>query len=406
MPIGVARSEPMWQTHVMRPHYDVVIVGAGVHGLATAYYLTSMGVKSVAVLDKGYIGGGNAGRNTAILRANYVTPEGIRFYAESLRLYKDLSQQLDYNLLMSHTGRLDLGHTDTALSALRQRAETNVVLGVDSQMIDPGEVKDLEPAIDLRKGKHLPIMGALYHPPAGVIRHDAVVWAYARGADRGGAHVFPFVEVTGFEKDEGKVSAVITSQGRIGCGAVLSATAGWSSTIASMVGVKLPVTTFPLQAFVTEPLKPFMKLSVSSANLHVYVWQTVRGEMVIGGSVDPYTSYRQVATVHMLETLSAHALELFPALENVRVLRQWAGICDMTPDYAPIMSRLTGLENFFISAGWGTWGFKAGPAGGRCMAEFIASGVVPELISPFYLERFADGRLVNEKAAAPAAALH
>ncbi len=199
MPIGVAPSEPMWKTHVMRPYYDVVIVGAGVHGLATAYYLTRMGVKSVAVVDKGYIGGGNAGRNTAILRANYVTPEGIRFYAESLRLYKDLSQQLNYNLLMSHTGRLDLGHTDTALSALRQRAQTNAVLGVDSQMIGPGEVKDLEPAIDLRKGKHLPIIGALYHPPAGVIRHDAVVWAYAREADRGGAHIFPFVEVTGFE---------------------------------------------------------------------------------------------------------------------------------------------------------------------------------------------------------------
>ena len=400
------RKDRMWKRHALRDRYDVVIIGGGVHGLSTAYYLGKLGVKSVAVLDKGYLGGGASARTTAIIRANYLTPEGIPFFRESLKLYEGLAQELDFNLLFTQMGRLDLGHTDSAVFGLRLRAEFNQMLGVDSRMIGPAEVKKLVPAIDLREGKPLPITGALYHPPGGVIRHDAVVWGYARGADRLGVELHPFTEVTGITRDNGRVSGVETSGGPIKAGTVVSATAGWSSIIASMVSLKLPIVTHPLQAFVTEPLKPFLDKTISSANLHAYVYQTDRGEVVIGGGVDPYPTYSQRSTLHALEELAVNAVEMFPCLRNAKVLRQWAGLCDMTPDYAPIMGRVEGLEGFVLTCGWGSWGFKAAPVAGRCIAELIATGATPDLIRPFALSRFRDGLLVNERAAAPAAAVH
>ena len=400
------RKDRMWKRHPLRDRYDVVIIGGGVHGLSTAYYLGKLGVKSVAVLDKGYLGGGASARTTAIIRANYLTPEGIPFFRESLKLYEGLAQELDFNLLFTQMGRLDLGHTDSAVFGLRLRAEFNQMLGVDSRMIGPAEVKELVPAIDLREGKPLPITGALYHPPGGVIRHDAVVWGYARGADRLGVELHPFTEVTGITRDNGRVSGVETSGGPIKAGTVVSATAGWSSIIASMVSLKLPIVTHPLQAFVTEPLKPFLDKTISSANLHAYVYQTDRGEVVIGGGVDPYPTYSQRSTLHALEELAVNAVEMFPCLRNAKVLRQWAGLCDMTPDYAPIMGRVEGLEGFVLTCGWGSWGFKAAPVAGRCIAELIATGATPDLIRPFALSRFRDGLLVNERAAAPAAAVH
>ncbi|MCH8185354.1 MAG: FAD-dependent oxidoreductase [Chloroflexi bacterium] len=396
----------MWKRHALRDRYDVVIIGGGVHGLSTAYYLGKLGVKSVAVLDKGYLGGGASARTTAIIRANYLTPEGIPFFRESLKLYEGLAQELDFNLLFTQMGRLDLGHTDSAVFGLRLRAEFNQMLGVDSRMIGPAEVKELVPAIDLREGKPLPITGALYHPPGGVIRHDAVVWGYARGADRLGVELHPFTEVTGITRENGRISGVETSGGPIKAGTVVSATAGWSSIIASMVGLELPIVTHPLQAFVTEPLKPFLDKTISSANLHAYVYQTDRGEVVIGGGVDPYPTYSQRSTLHALEELAVNAVEMFPCLRNAKVLRQWAGLCDMTPDYAPIMGRVEGLEGFVLTCGWGSWGFKAAPVAGRCIAELIATGATPDLIRPFALSRFRDGLLVNERAAAPAAAVH
>ena len=395
----------MWRKRPLKDRYDVVVVGAGVHGLSTAYYLATMGVTDVAVLDKGYLGGGASARSTAIIRANYLTPEGIPFFRESLKLYEDLSQRLDFNLLFSQNGRLDLGHTDSAVFGLRMRAEFNQMLGVNSRLIGPDETKELVPALDLRLGKPLPLMAALYHPPGGVIRHDAVVWGYAHAADKLGVEIHPFTEVTGISRENGRVTGVETSAGRVGAGTVVSATAGWSSTIAAMVGLELPITTHPLQAFVTEPLKPFLDKTISSANLHAYAYQTERGEVVIGGAVDPYPTYSHRSTLPMLEELAVHVLELLPCLRDVKVMRQWTGLCDMTPDYSPVMGVVEGVGGFVLNCGWGTWGFKAAPISGKSIAELVATGATPELIRPFALSRFADGRLVNERAAAPAAAL-
>ena len=400
------KKNPMWEKRPLKDRYEVVIIGGGVHGLSTAYYLGKLGVRDVAVLDKGYLGGGASARTTAIIRSNYLTPEGIPFFNQSVKLYEGLSKELNFNLLFNQMGRLDLGHTDSAVYGLRLRSEFNQILGVNSRMVGPKEIKKLVPVMDLRQGKPFPVQAALYHPPCGVIRHDAVVWGYARGAARQGAELHPFTEVAGIERSNGRVSGVETNRGFIKANTVLNATAGWSSTIASMVGLELPISTHPLQAMVTEPLKPFLDKTVSSANLHAYVYQTDRGEVVIGGGVDPYPSYSHRSSFQPLEELAAHTLELFPCLKNVKVLRQWAGLCDMSPDYAPIMGQVEGVDGFVLSCGWGSWGFKAAPVAGKHIAELIATGDTPDLIKPFALSRFREGRLVNERAAAPAAAIH
>ena len=396
----------MWREHPLGDSYDVVIVGAGVHGLSTAYYLAKQGVKNVAVLDKGYVGGGASARSTAIVRANYLTVEGIPFFRESLKLYEGLALELDFNLMFSQTGRLDIGHAESTVYALRQRVELNKLLGVDSRLIGPEQIKELVPVIDLREGKHLPVMAALYHPPAGTVRHDAVVWGYGRGADRLGVEIHPFTEVMGLLRSGDRITGVETPKGTVNAGTVVSATAGWTSIISGMAGVELPIVTYPLQAFVTEPLKPFMDKVISSGNLHVYIYQTDRGEIVIGGPVDPYPTYSHRSTLNMLEEIARFAVELVPSLRDVKVMRQWTGICDMTPDYAPIMGEVEGVRGFVLNAGWGTWGFKAAPIAGKCIAELVATGKTPALIEPFRLSRFDDDRLVNERAAAIAAALH
>jgi len=394
------RKERMWRPHFLKDHYDVVIIGAGVHGLATAYYLGRQGVTSVAVLERGYVGGGNSGRNTAIIRANYRTPEGIPFYHESVRLYEELSQELGYNVLFSQQGHLTLAHTDSAVNGLRVRAETNTLLGVDSRLIDPEEIKRLVPAIDISDHPRYPIQAALYHPPGGIIRHDAVVWGYARGADRLGIEIHPHTEVQSIQAQNGQVIAVQTNRGQVRTNTVVNATSGWCSTIARMVGVDLPIVSHPLQACVTEPLKPFLDKVIVSSNLHVYVNQTDRGELVIGAEIDPYSSYSLASTLPTLEMMAGHTLELFPALAEVRVLRQWTGVCDMTPDYSPIMGEVPGVRGFLVDVGWGTYGFKAGPVSGKTMAELIATGKTPDLIRPFAFSRFYEDRLVGEKAAA------
>ena len=400
------KKNRMWDKRPLKDRYQVVIIGGGVHGVSTAYYLTKLGIKDIAVLDKGYLGGGASARTTAIIRANYITAEGIPFFSESLKLYEGLATELNFNLLFNQMGRLDLGHTDAAVYGLRMRAGFNRLLGVDSRMVGPKEVKDLVPPIDLREGRPFPILGALYHPPCGVVRHDAVVWGFARGANNGGVELHPFTEVTGIDRTNGRVSGVETSRGFVQADTVLSTTAGWSSTIAAMVDLKLPLTTHPLEVMVTEPLKPFLHKTISSANLHAYVYQTDRGEVVIGGGVDPYQSYSQRSSLRPIEELAAHTLEMFPCMGQVKVLRQWSGLCDMSPDYAPIMGTVQGLDGFVLSCGWGSWGFKAAPAAGKSIAQLISTGETPDLIKPFALSRFHTGRLVNERAAAPAAAIH
>ncbi len=399
------KKERMWRKCDLKPSYDVVIVGAGVHGLATAYYLGSRhGIRRVALLEKGYLGSGNSGRNTAIIRSNYRTPEGIPFYQASVKLYQELSRELGWNMLFSQCGHLTLGHTDSAVNGLRVRAENNQVLGVDSRMIFPDEISRLVPAMDLSDRPRFPILAALYHPPGGIIRHDAVVWGYARACDRMGIEIHTFTEVTGMRVENGKVRSVLTNRGEVAAGAVVNATAGWSSSISKMAGVPLQIVSHPLQACVTEPLKPFLDKVIVSATLHVYVNQTDKGELVIGAEIDPYQSYSMKGTLPTLEQMATYTLELFPQLHGVRVLRQWAGVCDMTPDFAPIIGVAPEVENFYMDVGWGTYGFKTGPIAGKSVAELIATGETPKLIAPFSPARFKAGQLLGEKAAAAVSA--
>jgi sarcosine oxidase, subunit beta len=396
----IFRPRRMWRpAGELRDSYDVVIIGGGAHGLATAYYLTQRGVNSVAVLEKGYIGSGAAGRNTAILRSNYRTPEGARFYEQSLRLYERLSVELDFNLLFAKQGHLTLAHSDRAVFVMEERAEVNGLLGIDSRVIGPDEIKRLAPEMSVTEDAVYPIQAALYHPPGGTIRHDAVVWGFARGADRGGAEVHPYTEVTGIERSNGRVTGVRTNRGDVDAGTVISCTAGWSTQVCDLAEVPLPVTTHILQAFVTEPLKPFLDVVVVSSQMHLYISQTDRGEMLIGAEIEPWTTYRQRGTLNFLQEASRHALELFPQLERIRMLRSWAGLCDLSPDYSPILGE-TEVDGFLISTGWGTYGFKAAPIVGSTLAELVDSGRTPDLIEPFRLERFYDDRLVSELAAA------
>ncbi len=390
----------MWRSHDLKDRYDVVIIGGGVHGLACAYYLArEHGITDVAVLEKRYIGSGGSGRNTTIIRSNYLTPEGVLFYDESVKLYERLSLELNFNVMFSQRGHLTLAHSDSAVLTMRWRAEVNQIQGVDSRLIWPGEIAKLCPPLDLSDHPRYPILAALYHPPGGIIRHDAVVWGYARGADLGGVHIHQMTEVTGINVEKGRVNGVQTNRGRIKTDVVLNATAGWCTLISDMAGVRLPITTHPLQACVTEALKPFLDVIIVSGSLHVYVSQSDRGELVMGASIDPYTSYSLDSTLGFLESLSGHMLELFPSLSRVKILRQWAGVCDMTPDYSPIMG-FTPVEGFLLDVGWGTYGFKAGPVSGKRMAELIATQKTPELIAPFHLARFNEGRLIGEKGAA------
>ncbi len=391
----------MWRpAGELKKHYDVVIIGGGSHGLATAYYLAkNHGITDVAILEKNYIGSGAAGRNTTIIRSNYRTPEGVAFYRESVALYEGLSRDLDFNLLFSQKGHLTLAHSDRAMITMTERAEVNQLLGIDSSVVGLDEIRRLCPQLNLSHEATWPIMGALYHPRGGIIRHDAVVWGFARGADRKGVEIHPYTEVTGIDVADGRVRGVRTNRGPVSAGAVISATAGWSTLTCQLAGVQLPITTHILQAFVTEPMKPFLDVIIVSAQMHVYISQTDRGEFLIGAEIEPYTTYRGTSTFPFLEYSARHVLELFPQLERVKVLRQWTGLCDLSPDYSPILGT-TELQNFHISAGWGTYGFKAAPIVGTTIAELVATGQTPDLIKPFALERFSTDTLVSELAAA------
>ena len=386
----------------LKPNYDVVIIGGGGHGVATAYYLAKYhGITNVAVLEKGYLGGGNTARNTAVIRSNYLTPEGVKFYSASVKLYENLSNEFDFNIMYSQRGQLTLAHTDATVRAFRQRAEVNKHFGGRTELISPDDIAKLVPMLNLNPA-NLPVLAGLWHKDGATARHDAVAWGYARGATQRGAQLHQLTEVTGIITEGSRVTGVKTNRGNIGAGAVIQAVAGHSALLAEKAGFRLPLVAYPLQAMVTLPVKPFLTPLVSSSALHCYVQQTSRGEIVIGGGADPYPLYNSRATLPLKESIISSAVEMFPFLSEMRLLRQWAGITDMTSDYSPIMG-LSPLDNYYLDAGWGTWGFKATPICGKTMAELVASGgKVPELIQPFELDRFNRFEQVNEMGATAA----
>jgi len=388
------------QPEQLRHAYDVVIIGAGGHGLASAYYLArDHGITDIAVLEKGYIGGGNIGRNTTIIRSNYLTPEGVAFYDESVRLWQDLSQDFDLNLFFSTRGHFTLAHTDSAVRTMRWRAEVNKHLGVESELVGPEAVQAACPHMDITCGGHAPVMGALFHKPGAIARHDAVAWGYGRGADQRGVEIHQQTEVLGIDLQGGRVAGVRTSRGDIATRKVLCAVAGSTPRLLDMIGLRSPITIHPLQAMVTEPMKPWLDPIIVSGSLHVYVSQSARGELVMGASLDPYELHATRSTLDFAEGLANHMLDMFPFLSTAKANRQWAGMADMTPDFAPIMGK-TPVEGFYLDAGWGTWGFKATPVCGKTMSHTVAKDENHPLIHGFTLDRFRNYELTGEKGAA------
>ena len=381
--------------------YDVVIIGGGGHGLSCAYHLAKYhGIRNVAVFDKGWLGGGNTARNTAIIRSNYLTAEAIQFYGESARMFAQLSHELDYNILHSPRGHLTLAHTDAACRTAKWRANMNRHLGEDSRFVDAREIAEICPQLNLSSSARYPVLGALFHPPGAIARHDAVAWGYAARAAQDGVSIYQNAEVVSVLQSGGEARGVKLADGEeISAGAVLQAAAGASSKVASAAGLKLPITSVPLQAMVSQPLAPFLDSIVVSGSLHVYISQSARGELVMGGSTDPRVLHSPRSTALFKESLAGDILQLFPFMGKVRVLRQWAGIADMTPDFSPIMGK-TPLKNYYLDAGWGTWGFKATPVCGKTMAQTIASGKTAPLIAAYKLSRFDNFNLVGEKGAA------
>ena len=389
-------------TPELKSRYDVVIIGAGGHGLACAHYLSKYHrINNVAVLDKGWLAGGNTARNTTTIRSNYITPQGIAFYKEGVSLYQTMSEELDFNVMFSQRGQLTLAHTEATLRSFHLRAETGKFMGINIEVVDQKGVTQLCPHLNMDFGGAMEVLGGLWHADGGTARHDAVAWGYASQASRRGVEIHQRTDVTAITVECGRVTGVETNRGRIAAGQVMIACGGMNYDMALKAGVELPIRCFPLQAMVTQPVKPWLDTLVSSVSLHTYLVQTSRGEVVIGGGSDPYQLYSTRSTLDMKEHLAEGAVQMFPFLKNVRVLRQWAGITDMTPDYSPIMgeSHVAGL---WLDCGWGTWGFKATPVAGKRMAECIATGKTPELLKPFALDRFERFELLNEMGATAA----
>ncbi len=386
--------------HEPKSSYDVVIVGGGGHGLSTAYYLaTRHGITNVAVLERKYIGGGNSGRNTTVIRANYGIPEAVRFYQRSVELYQTLEAETDRWIMHKQKGLLWLAHHEAGVRAERARAEINTAFGAKTVFVTPQEVKEIAPEVDLTGGGDWPVLGGSYHPEGATARHDRVNWALAEGAMRRGVHIHQRTAVTDLLKEGDRVVGVMTDRGPINAGVVVSAVGGHVTNLGNMAGLRLPIRTHPLQAFVTNHYALDFHPIVASMSLLFYASQTARGEMLIGAEIDRQPSYSYRSGHHFLQSCAFRAMTLLPFLRKLRILRQWTGICDMSPDYSPIMGK-TGVEGFYITTGWGTWGFKAIPAGGEQMAQLIATGDTPELIAPFSLDRFARDRTLADRGSA------
>ena len=386
--------------HEPRSSYDVVIIGGGGHGLATAYYLaTRHGITNVAVLEADYIASGNTGRNTTIIRANYAIPEAIRFYRRSLELYEGLEDETGADINYQRKGHVWIAHSEMGMRTERARCLMNQAMGVETELLTPDDVKRLVPQIDLSGGGRYAVFGASHHVPAATARHDRVAWAFASGATSRGVHVVQQRRVTGLLRDGERVVGVQTTDGPIQAGVVLLAVGGWVTQIAAMAGVRLPIRTHPLHAFVTNDFEQGLDKIVASTELACYVSQTERGQMLIGAEFDSQPSFTRISSFDALRSYAYKITRLLPFLRDMRILRTWAGLCDISADFSPIMGD-TGVDGFLITTGWGTWGFKAIPAGGEALAERIATGRTPDLITPFGLDRFRQDLAMADQASA------
>ena len=399
----MTHPDHLWRNPDPRPSYDVIIVGAGGHGLATAYYLArNHGITNVAVLEKGWLAGGNMARNTTIIRSNYLWDESAAIYEHALKLWETLAEDLDYDILFSQRGVLNLAHTLQDIRDSVRRVNANKLNGVDGEWLTPEEVAKICPILNTSQDTRYPVLGGTWQPRAGIAKHDHVAWAFARRADAYGIDLIQHCEVTGFLRDGDRVVGVETSRGPIRAGRVGLAAAGHSSVLADTIGLRLPVQSHPLQALVSELLEPIHPTVVMSNHVHVYVSQAHKGELVMGAGIDTYNSYGQRGSVHVIEDQMAAALELFPIFAGAHLIRTWGGIVDVTPDASPIVGR-TPLENLFVNCGWGTGGFKATPGVGWVFAHTIATGEPHPLNEPFSLERFTTGALIDEHGAAAVA---
>ncbi len=388
-----------WRNPAPRKKYDVIIVGAGGHGLATAYYLgKNYGIRNVAILEKGWLGGGNTGRNTTIIRSNYLQDPSAAIYEKARSLYETLSQDLNYNVMFSPRGLLMLAQTHHEVRGYRRTVYANNLQGVETEWIGPDRVKQLVPIINI-DGPRYPVLGALYQARGGTARHDAVAWGYARACSDMGMDIIQQCEVTGIRQANGKVTGVDTTKGSIDCDKLGLVVAGHTSVLAEMGGFRLPIESLALQALVSEPIKPCMDVVVMANTVHGYMSQSDKGEMVIGGGTDGFNNYTQRGSwQHVEETIRA-LVETFPMISRLKMLRQWGGIVDMTGDRSPILSK-TPLGNCFVNCGWGTGGFKAIPGSGWAMAELMAKGAPGPLTEEFSMYRFREGKFIDESVAA------
>ncbi len=391
---------PAWRSPALKEKYDVVIIGAGGHGLATAYYLAKEhGVKNIAVLEKGFLGGGNTARNTTIVRSNYLWDEAAALYEHSLKLWEGLSEDINYNVMFSQRGVFNLGHTLQDMRDIERRVNANQLNGIDGMVLNAKEVKERIPLIDISTNTRFPILGASLQERGGVARHDAVAWGFARAASNYGVDIIENCEVTAMDIENGKMRGLQTSKGSIKVERVGCVAAGHSSVLAKAAGIRLPIESHPLQAFVSESLKPCLDTVVMSNAVHGYVSQSDKGELVIGAGIDHYLSYSQRGSPHVIEHTAAAIIELFPMFSRVRMNRQWGGIVDTTPDACPIISK-TKVQGLYFNCGWGTGGFKATPGSGNVFAHTIAHDAPHPINAAFTIDRFNSGRLIDEHGAA------